>query len=181
MAGGAAWAGGNGSGHTGSGTAHGTLFDAITVTFVPPSSPVTLPAGCWMPVTDAFMTVSGNAQFHNTFNMNGFWGTTTFAGTASVQPITFSAGRTATGTAIVQSTPATALAMGHLTIWDGVSVNKNTVVEHATLNFKGMAVTGMQVSMNGEFHFTVVHPVFNTTGTLVGGTPTSVHGTVSCS
>jgi len=180
-AGGAAWAAGGGSGHTTSGNAHGTLFDAITVTFVPGSSPVTLPQGCWMPSTDAFMSMSGNAQFHNTFNKNGFWLTTTFAGTASVQPITFAAGRTATGTAIVVTTSSTALATGHLTIWDGISVNKNTVVETATLNFKGTDATGMTVSMNGQFHFTVLHPVFNTTGTLIGGTPTAVHGAVSCS
>lgn len=180
---GIAVAGGNGATH-GGGTVHGaTAFDALTVTFLPTSTPVTVPAGCWMPVTtEAYMSVSGNAQFHGTSNKNGDWFTATFTGTAAVLPILFQTGapvKTTTGTVVVTTTAAP-FATGHLTLWDGVSLNKNNAVDHATLTFKGTMWTGTAVSMTGQFHFTVLHPVFNTTGTLVGGTFTAAHSSLRC-
>jgi len=189
LGGGATWAGAQGAAHTG-GTAHGTeVFDALVVTFVPPGSPVTLPATCWMPVTDAYMSVSGNAQFHNTGNKNGFWSTTTFTGTASVQPIVFTTGvpvkqtpTTPTSNTVVTVTPSMSLASGHLTVWDGISVNRRTVVETATLTFKGTEATGAAVSMRGTFHFTFTHVVYTTTGTITftGSTLQSAHGALTC-
>lgn len=172
------------------GTAHGTqVFDQIVVTFVPPSSPVTLPTGCWMPATYAFMTVSGNAQGHAFGTKNGFWATTTFTGTASVQPIVFTTGvplkqtpTTPTSNTVVTTAPTASLASGHLTVWDGVSANRKTVSETATLTFNGTMVTGAAVSMNGTFHFTFTHVVYVTTGTITftKSTLQSMHATLSC-
>jgi|GEM_PF-3317440 len=187
LSGGVALAGGKGKGATTTGgNLHGSAaFDALVVTFLPTSTPVTVPANCWFPATSfAYMSVSGNAQFHFNSNKNGFWATTTFTGTASVQPIAFNTTgtpmRNTTGTVVVNPTPTKSFASGHLTVWDGVSINKNVVVMHAVLNFKGTQWTGAPVSMNGQFHFTIQDPVFNTTGRLITGRPTAVHGKLSC-
>jgi hypothetical protein len=181
MAGGVASASGHG------GTHHGTGFDKVVVTFFPPSA-VTLPTGCWMPVTDAFMSVSGNAQGHSFGNKNGFWSTFTFTGTASVQPIVFKTGKpekttptTPTSNTVVTTT-APALASGHLTVWDGVSANRTTATEQATLTFKGNLAKGTPVQMSGHFVFTFTHVVYTTTGTITftNSTLQSAHATLTC-
>jgi hypothetical protein len=184
MAGGVASASGHG------GTEHGTgVFDTVVVTFFPPSA-VTLPAtGCWMTDTYAFMSVSGNAQGHLFFNKNGGWSTFTFTGTASVQPIVFKTGKpektkptTPTSNTVVTTTASHSLASGHLTIWEGVSSNKNAVTEEATLTFMGNLATGTPVQMSGRFAFTFTHLVYTATGapTLTNSTLQSAHTTLTC-
>lgn len=149
--------------------------DQLVVDFLPIDSPpgVSLPGGCWMPTTDALMSVSGNLIFHQNFNKTGGWFTATFTGDAAVYPIVFASPGVpeldSNGNDVVD-TSETPAATGHLTLWDGSADNNKNGVEHATLTFMGTDSSGNAVSLSGHFQFTV----------NANGTPTATLGSLTC-
>lgn len=151
-----ALAGGNGS-QTQTLHAHGAdAYDLLVADFLPSNGAPALPAGCWLPSTDAIMSTFGNAIMHSTVNKaDDFWFTSTYTGDAAVYPIVFAS----PGVPMVDEndndvldTSGVPLATGHLTTWFGEEDNNQNGVQHATLNFKGVEADGSPVSINAHFH-----------------------------
>lgn len=169
-----AFAGGNGS-QTQTLHAHGAdAYDLTVADFLPSNGSPSLPAGCWLPSTDAIMSTFGNAIMHSTVNKaNDFWFTTTYTGDAAVYPIVFASPgvpQVDQNNNDVLDTSGTPLATGHLTTWFGQEDNKQNGVMHATLSFKGVEADGTAVSLTGHFQF----------ATNANGTPTASVINISC-
>lgn len=169
-----AFGGGNGS-QTQTLHAHGAdAYDLFVGDFLPSGGAPPLPAGCWMPSTDAVMSTFGNAIEHFTANKaNDDWFTSTYTGDASVYPIVFAS----PGVPMldqnendVLDTSGTPLATGHLTTWFGQEDNKQNGVFHATLHFNGVEADGTPVSIDGHFQF----------ATNANGNVTATPENVSC-
>jgi len=111
---------------------------AAGMTFDIGQSPIGLPQSCSFPNADAnFLFLSGNAVFHGTTNNNGDWGGGTMEGTAVLYEDT------------------TAIAQGHLSVWEGGGTNVQGQNEGGlTVDFHGDGPGGtVQIHVSG--HMTV--------------------------
>lgn len=153
----------------------GAAYDQVIIDFLPGDVPqgISLPPACWLPPTDAFMSVSGTAIVHQNMNTSGSWFTSSFSGDAAVYPIVFSptgtVERDSQGNVLVD-TSASPSAVGHLYFWEAAATNNMNAVNHATLNFEGADSSGKPVSMHGHFQF----------ATNAAGNPTAAVGTLAC-
>lgn len=100
-------------------------------------SPAGLPPSCQFDNNDAnFVFQSGTGVFHDTTNNNGDWGGATFQGTA------------------VFYEDSTAIAQGHLTVWEGGGTNypnQGQTESGLTANFTGTGPGGtVQIHVNGH-------------------------------
>lgn len=179
--GGVAWAGGNGA-QTFTGHAHGSDAAGLVVIDFNPYSPnnaepgaPTLPAGCWMTPDEAFVSTTGNAVQHGTFNKTGGWFTDTYTGQADLWPLQLVNGKpvddgTGSGNDAVDMSSGTPLATGHLTLWFGNEDNNKNGVTHATVTYNGVDINGNPVSLTGHFQF----------ATNANGDVTAETGSITC-
>jgi hypothetical protein len=128
-------------------------FNTVTDQLGAPTAPTTNLSDCPAPVVNDFTSINatGNGVASQTVNKNGFWATSTFTGNATVSFYP-NGSVDSDGNVTVSGDPEMTV-IGHLTDWFGVSDNKQNLVEHGTVNFKGTVVgTGAPISFHNVTH-----------------------------
>jgi len=157
-------------------------FNSIVGQLGTPTGPTTNISNCPAPVINDFtsITATGNGVSHQTTNGAGdFWGTSTFAGSATVTFYPDGAVDPTTGNVSVSGTPEMEVT-GHLTEWFGESFNNKNAVLSGTVNFQGVTVFGGGLNPGTPISFhNVVHGAY-LPGADKNGPPSFYFNVASC-